>query len=422
MNLFVKFIERVEKERILNFLLFIVGFSIPFSSAFNSISIGIFTLFSFLWFSKSKFLSIFDKKFRIYVLFILYFAVLFVGVFYSDSLSIGLKYVKKNIVFLLLAFAFFNLTDVMNYKKVRLALYGLVIGTILILLSIHINIFLKIFEEDLGFKSLFVKFVRVNFVGEGIVAIHPPYFGLLVVFCMVIVFNTNFFKKIMYNTIIKIFFLFYFLVSLYGISSFMSILLICFLFLGYLLVLVKSRKKIVLLYLLIPFLLLVLISKTFNYREAINKFPGTSLLGRIEWSFVKGKGDTSRPENWKSAILVIKDNLLLGIGSDGGINYLQKHRSERSESFKNKHNVHNQYLETLLRNGFIGLFFYLVILYCLLISSIKSKNYIYISFLFVFIIASTTESYLVRQIGITLFTFFTLLFYTHFNFFKKNTI
>ena len=158
----------------------------------------------------------------------------------------------------------------------------------------------------------------------------------------------------------------------------------------------------------------------FTYNVELNKlapsFNGGSLINRIHWSFVKGKGDTSRPDNWKSVISVVKENLLFGVGTDGGLNQLQKERSEKTESYKNRHNAHNQYLEILLRYGIVGLALYLFIIYLLIRSAIKSKDKIFIWFLIVFLISSLTESYLQRQIGLIFFLFYALLFNTFYNF------
>ncbi|PNW26688.1 hypothetical protein BKP44_15980 [Formosa algae] len=346
----------------------------------------------------------------LYSAFILLFVIQLVGVSYSENKGDALIYVQKNIVFLLLPIAFINYSKIINFQSLKNSVYGLLLGVIVILLSIYINILSIIFENNMPIKALLFQFVRVDFVKYGIVEIHPPYFGVLVVFCIVILLYNNFFKNKLLDFIIRSFLFLFFIFSLYGISSFMSILLLGFLLLFHLFYLVKNRKIKILMFLFLVGSMFV-ISKI-DFRGVTKQFPGGSLLGRIEWSIYKGKGDTSRPENWNSVLSVVKEHPFFGIGSDGGLNELQKHRTEISESFKNKHNAHNQYLEILLRHGILGLILYLFILAELFRVSIRTNNKIFVWFLLTFTLASITESYLVRQIGLTFFTFFALLFYT----------
>lgn len=421
----VKYLKQTDKKIVtLNFIMFMVGLSIPISAAFNSISIGVLFLHSFVFFKKSNYNSLFKEGFHVHVLFLVYFLVQFLGVFYCDNLNIGLAYLIKNIVFLLLPIAFINLSTVLDLHKIKLAVCGLIVSVLLILISIYLNIFIQIFSDALSFKSLLTKFVRVDFVEQGFVIIHPPYFGILVVFALVSILNLSIIKNKIYQFVIKYGIAAFLIISLYGISSFMSVLLVFFLFFSYLIyIIIKGKTKIIL-----TFLILIAVSITYIIKtdviKTMKEYPGTSLIGRVQWSFINGKGDTSRPENWRSVALVVKDYLLFGIGSDGGIKHLQAHRKETSESFKNKHNAHNQYLETILRHGLLGLLVYLLMLYYIVLSAFKSKNFLFFSFIFIFMVSSITESYLVRQIGLTFFTFYALLYNTFYSFelFNKNDI
>lgn len=403
-----------------------IGFSIPFSRAFNSICIGLLFLYSFIWFKKNSFISLFESRFNLYLLFLIYFIIQILGVFYSDDVNGGFNYLKKNIVFLILPIAFINVSKILDYTKVKLSIYGLVASVTIILLSIHVNVLSKILSSGLGLETLFTEFVRVDFVQRGLVEIHPPYFGLLVVFSIVAVLALKLFKNQISTNVIRYSLAAYFIFSLYGISSFMAVVLLGVLFLFYTFILFK-RKKLKTLFLIYTLLLLSIftIFSFLNLNEKnLDKFSGNTLIGRVVWSFYKGKGDTSRPENWKSVFMVVKDNLWFGIGSDGGVNYLQKYRSQKSESFKNKYNAHNQYLETLLRHGMLGLIVFLWIIYRLAFNAKRSNSIIFTCFVIIFVISSMTESYLVRQIGLTFFTFFALLFNAHysFGFYRENNI
>lgn len=421
----LKFMEDANlKINILNFLFFLVGFSIPISYAVNSISMAVLFAYSFIFFNKKNYTSILEKGFVIHVLFVTYFLLQFLGVFYSANQEVGFSYVLKNIVFLMLPITFINLQNALSPRNLKLGVLGLFLSVLLILSSIYSKIITDMFSNKLDISALLYRFVRVNFVSKGFVQIHPPYFGLLVVFSIVFVLHIKISTHRIYNYFLKFIIVAFLLMALYGISSFMSVILLSVMFLGYVIYLISQGffKQMMILFLTV--ILLVVIFIKFDGTALLLKSPGTSLLGRIEWSFVKGKGDTSRPDNWKSVYQVIKQHPLLGVGSDGGINQLQKYRPENSESFRDKHNAHNQYLETCLRHGLIGLMLYLVILGSLVKLAIKSKDIIFGSFIFIFVLASMTESFLVRQIGLTFFIFYALLFSTFysFEFYKERNV
>lgn len=408
--------HKINSELGLKILLFITGFSIPYSHAFNSISIGALFVYSFVWFEKRNYKSILKFPPSLPLLFIIFYIIQIIGITYSDNFGIGVLKVKESIVFLLMAITFINLSKNIDYQKVKISIYGLGIGVFIILFIAYINIFIKIFTTDIGFKSLITHFVRVQFVQESLVKIHPPYLGLLVIFIIVPFLNINILQNKVVNMIFRNLLILFLFISLYSISSFMSLLLVTIILIIYFVHILKEKKTRSLLIFFSTLILILLVLRNFDYKKSAYNFNGGSLFNRIEWSILKGKGDTSRPENWKSVLLVAKNNLLLGVGTDGGINQLQKYRSKKSESYINRHNAHNQYLEVLLRYGIIGLSIYLLIFYQLIINAIKSKDKDYYWFLIVFMVSSLTESYLQRQIGLTFFVFYALVFSTHYKF------
>ncbi|GAA4109778.1 hypothetical protein GCM10022393_06550 [Aquimarina addita] len=399
-------------EVILTGLLFITGFSIPFSYGFNSICFGILFLYSFTRFEKRTYLSLFNKKSLIPLLFISFFIIQVVGIVYAHDMKRASSNVIKNILLILLPITFINLSKSIDYVKVKASLYGLIVGITVIISSSYIHILKKIILGVQGPGSLLTYFVREEFVKEAIVVVHPPYLAFLVVFAIVPIWKLSFPE----NKVLRYLLLFYFLFALYSISSFMSFIILGILFVFYFISLIKKRKQKHVLVISTALILGLFLINNMNYKESIKGFRGGTLFKRIEWSFLKGKWDTSRPENWKSVWIVSKNNLALGVGSDGGLHQLQMHRNDRSESYINKHNAHNQYLEVLLRFGLIGLAVYLFLLYSLIVTAMQSRNRIFGWFLIVFVVSCLVESYLQRQIGLTFFVFYALLFNTFYKF------
>jgi O-antigen ligase len=199
-------------------------------------------------------------------------------------------------------------------------------------------------------------------------------------------------------------------VSLVLLTGMMSLSILClFVFVLFL------NSKISIIYKgVLLFIVPMIIYFSFNYIknfDTINHVRGSEHVVYRVQKILNSK-DTVRISNWKSVSKVIAANPLLGVGVDGGLEKLQQERNVLSEPYINKHNAHNDYLEILLRYGIIGLVLYLGILYKLFVRYFQNRNTVFLWFILVFMISGLTESYLQRQIGLTFFTFYSLLFYT----------
>ena len=102
---------------------------------------------------------------------------------------------------------------------------------------------------------------------------------------------------------------------------------------------------------------------------------------------------------------VIKQNPVFGVGVGDKMDALTA--AYQSLSGDNKIlSPHNQYLDTLICTGILGLLILLLILSLPLIKGIREKNYLLIAFVFIIAVSSFTESILERQMGILFFCFF----------------
>jgi O-antigen ligase len=78
-----------------------------------------------------------------------------------------------------------------------------------------------------------------------------------------------------------------------------------------------------------------------------------------------------RVNYWKGSIKIINKNFLFGVGPENFRYYFLKYKS--SETLEAAH-AHNLLIETLVENGFIGLFFLLLFLFILLTGVLKEKR------------------------------------------------
>ena len=394
----LKFLQLWNKKdlTVLSFLLFLVGFSIPFSFAFNSICIGLLFLFSFKWYQKRKYKYTYIFKNTLFY-FILFFILQIISIAYALDKPQALKTVERSVPFLLFPIIFINLGNVINKKLVNFSVIGMMLGTVLLLLSAQLNILFEIFKDNLDFNLIITNYVRVEFLEKALVFVHSTYLGLLILFSIIF----TLYQK--WSIYVKVPFILYLSFSIYEISSMMIFALMCVIFFIklFLPLFLKFNKIFFVGFFLVIFSTAFIISIINN---STNKWSGNSLFKRIEW--VLKKGDTSRPHNWNSVVEVISRNVILGVGADGGIEQLQLFREHNRESYINKHNAHNQYLEVLLRYGLIGFFFFVFLISKILKKAIVVKDKVLLWLLIIIMCTCITESILERQIGIVFFTFY----------------
>jgi O-antigen ligase len=123
---------------------------------------------------------------------------------------------------------------------------------------------------------------------------------------------------------------------------------------------------------------------------------------------------------WRSALRIIRSNLIFGVGIGDVKTELMKEYQKVGDQdlIENKYNVHNQFLEVLLENGIIGLLFFLLILGYMLSIMIYEKNLLYGLFLMMMFIFFMFETVLYRLAGISFFSLFSFLL-LHLNSFTR---
>lgn len=141
-------------------------------------------------------------------------------------------------------------------------------------------------------------------------------------------------------------------------------------------------------------------------------------LTQIYTSLDKGnsKRNTSsanlRVIKWKSAIKVFQSNFVMGVGTGDVNDELVKEYTRRNFywGIRDKYNAHNQYLETAIALGIIGLVVWLLNLAVPFYKSLIAKEYLYAEFIFIFSFCCLTESMLCAQKGVVFYAFFNSLF------------
>lgn len=113
---------------------------------------------------------------------------------------------------------------------------------------------------------------------------------------------------------------------------------------------------------------------------------------------------------WKKSTALLNQNLLIGVGTGDSSYEIFKFTTENMVSLRFT-DMHNQYLDILLRYGILGFAIFIYSFIHPSILAIKSKNLYYLIFLIAIFVFFLTESILIRQMGVMFYAIFNSMFY-----------
>ena len=236
---------------------------------------------------------------------------------------------------------------------------------------------------------------------------HPTYLSMYVVFSVFIAFESFFDRKQnIYFRAGWLFSGFILLISLYFLSSRSGILAAAVLTPVYILLKIrKIRNGWVTFPVIAIFCGILLFSFMKNERIKYYFEDGSSN------SFLEKFKEDNRVPIWKSAVMVIKQHPVLGVGAGDASYELKKQYVNEgySEMYYNNLNAHDQYLEILLGMGLIGFLIFISILGYIVYRAILKRSLLYSFFIIIIIIFCLFESILNRIAGITFFSLFSFL-------------
>lgn len=128
-------------------------------------------------------------------------------------------------------------------------------------------------------------------------------------------------------------------------------------------------------------------------------------LDDIHFLFNDSFKNSTRYASWTCSLKLIYESHFLGMD----FNLIQVKLDECYKSFNNfelkkfKINSHNQYLDFLLKGGFLVFSAFIWSLFIKIKESLKQKNYLYFSITVLFVFSFITENILVRQYGIYIY-------------------
>jgi len=329
-------------------------------------------------------------------LFLIVFLLYAISFFYSENVSFALKELEQKLSFLIFPIIFFSLPKFTSTQK-KTILNTFVLGSVASCIILFINASIQYFET-----GVFISYVKYTALLGG----HPSYLGLYYIFAFFIVvyrifndekvFDLKKFQHretILLGVILLILYINIFLiVARMPILVFLGIVTVSTIFYFY------NKKKIGVGFLLAIIEFLIIVGSVYITPRQGKQFSNIKKDARVKL--------------WQSSIKCIEVAPLFGhgLGDRKDILLHQYKKDKLDHALKNKHNTHNQYLDTSVAIGIVGALF-LLLLFCIpLIWAIKEKHYIYIVFLLISLGCMLTESMLERQAGIFFILFFNCFF------------
>lgn len=389
-------------------LLILIAVTLPFNIEFlnlNSLSVLLIAANSLviMFTTGGKFKLAFSAMF---IAFVSFFIMHLIGALYSENTHEAGFAIEKKLSLMAFPIIFFY-TPKLHQNQFKQVLKSFVISCV-ITCCVALSIALVKFYHTHDSELFYYHSLSTN------VGMHAGYLAMYLCFALSILMYIYFAKDIkqtLAQMAISVFAVIVLCTTIIFLASRMQILLMMglwLMFFVYRFQLQKSPiKLIVAAFVIVTVLFSVILLSPKNrerFKEAIN-YKG-------EYALSKKWGEKQmRFLMWSSAIDLIKEKPLIGYGTGDVQDELEKHYIAHDyvslTYWKNtRFNAHNQFLETSLAIGLLGLCVFITGIVFALNRAVKTKNRIYIAFMIVFLCSCLTESMLERQNGIVFFAFF----------------
>ena len=348
-----------------------------------------------------------------------------VSLFFTENLSYGLKNIEGKLSLLILPIILYDIGIQYNHwiKMLKGYVYSLALCTVFLLY--------KSIEHYIGYGHLFVYH---DFTSS--LAFHAVFYSYYIFVAILI--SIFLYLKEELSKVEKILFVISFVLSIVGliISASKNVLVVTTLF-SLTALIVRSMKKRVgvkelgffLLFLVIGFLAVSRVPSVGKRVAELTQLNGMENLTKIrngeklvESDIRKFNGTSLRITFWYVAVKKVMDKGAFLIGLTPG----DRRDVLNEEYFKNginpwyeNYNIHNQFVQTFVELGIVGLLIYLLLHLQLFIIAIREKNFLLLALLSGLVIFQMTESIIERNKGIV-FVVFLLIFFQRFNNYQTN--
>lgn len=430
MKLSFDLLKRMDRiTRIIFISVLLLAFFIPLSFRISIYILAILSLgllYNFFNFKKST--PFFSEKNRVLILsFSVVYIFYLIGLLNTDNLKYGKTELQSFLSFLIFPLLFFGLDksfySIRNLESLKKFFIAGVLVSTLYSYGHSVWMYIQSGEKAWFYYEKIAETIK-----------HPTYFSMYIAFAISILLNdikkTD--KFLNFSSFIYIIILLWFTLFIILLSSkagLISLVLVLLIF-GIKAVFFDETKVFHLFKTLFVFgamigfyYLFPTLSTRMNVAgNALNK-NDQQLKNELN---TQHDGSNVRIAIWKVSMNLIKQKSVFGYGSGDVKDVLETECRKTGFSYgADRHfNCHNQFLQTTIAIGLIGLFALLYFLLMPLYRALKTRNFLMIALLVIVIENSLFESILERQYGIVFSVFFICLFFSFSllgeNFTKKN--
>lgn len=339
------------------------------------------------------------------IIFSSFYIIHLIGLLYTTDIMEGARDVETKLTLFLFPLLLFSVPFKDYFLEKRQLLQAFIIGSLFS--SIYCFIYAVYTQWTTGYSSF-----SYRDLSDALDA-HPAYQGIYMGFALFTIIHYYFFsrEKPLFEKKINLLLAIFFLVMVFLFNSRTVILATTILFI--ITILILSIQKLGILkalgvtglfgILLIAILLLIpATNRRINY--TIKSF-------QIEQSKSDENKVNIRFLIWESGIEAIQSNPIIGTGTGDIQNHLMSiyKKNKITLAIMTNYNAHNQFIQTTIALGAIGLIILILNFVIPLILGFKSKDYLLLMFLLSFLIFSLTESALEKQQGVLYYAFFNSL-------------
>jgi O-antigen ligase len=374
-------------------LLCLFFITLPLKNSYNSISILLLLLFSLPKFSKENL-----NDLRNYKIILAYFLFSCISLFYTEDLDKGLNTLLGHCIFLALPLIFINIKFTKEHLKRAHNLF--IIWICMLALYSEVFTVYNLLESGKSLSLWFRKDFSYITLGN-IIGIHPPYMSLFTSYSILVLIDKighNKLKNVGYSFVV-IFLLFY-TIHLSSRLPIVALLLVSSMFILKKLSLHNSFAK-------TSFKILILMGIIFTLLFSVRstRYRFIEVFGMQYTSGLYIKSGPAKLDQWTAAFYA-NNNKLFGNGI-GDVNNSVTESNMKHGLIRNadrKYNAHNQYIQTYVGLGLVGLVLLLGFLfYCWNFNKPLLNPYNY--YLIYLVIVLFSESYLQRHQGIVFIAF-----------------
>lgn len=389
-----------------------VAFFLPFGIKQTTYAIVLLVI---VWLLQNNFKYLLNglKKSKMLWLFCLPYLLMILSLTYTQDFKSGVWELEKGVSLLLFPLIFFSAKK-MPVKSIHFILWSFILSNVCFgCVCLSYAIF-KYYSEGV---NLFFNFDLVNLFSS-----HPTYYSMYILFSLVSLYYLNKEKlntggwstmKLIIIAIVLLFFILIFLLSVRYIFIVFTLAVITIIFIYTL----KTKNIKIGLSFFSIFVIMVFLGLKNNsiLRERLLQIKENYTYELSESTMEGYNGFTTRLAQWESSLSIIKTAPILGVGPGDVQQELQEvyKKNFLKYSYRDKLNAHNQYFQTCLGLGLVGLSVLLAGLFFPGMLAWKNGDILWISFLTIFSLCCITESMLYVQKGIVFYSFFNSLFAFH---------